>query len=100
LFIYKGVRFHWSIRKFLVNLLILSVFLSIFVFYISKAVKASAEVKTVAVIVHRGDTLWSIAKTFASGSDPREVIFTIKSLNHLKDSSLVAGQKLKLGYMQ
>lgn len=99
MFTYHGRKFHWSFRKFFLNLLVAFLILALWIFYIANGAKASGRVTPVSVTVHRGDTLWSIAENLAPGSDPRVVISRIKSINKLSSSSLVAGQKLKVGYL-
>ncbi len=47
------------------------------------------------VVVQPGDTLWSIAEGIAEpGSDIREVVSDVKTLNSLSTSSLHVGQSL------
>lgn len=49
------------------------------------------------VVVHPGDTLWSIAATVAGeGDDVRAVIADIRELNDLSDAVVVPGQVLVL----
>lgn len=47
------------------------------------------------VVVHSGDTLWSIASEYASG-DVRDKIKDIKSFNNLKSDVLVAGDRIRV----
>ncbi len=49
-----------------------------------------------AVVVQRGDSLWSIAVREFPNSDPRDVVGELKSLNQLSSAGLVAGQRLRL----
>ncbi|MEK8128621.1 LysM peptidoglycan-binding domain-containing protein [Paenibacillus filicis] len=47
------------------------------------------------IVVNSGDTLWGIASEFKSPkADIKEYIYEIKKLNGMKNSSLMAGQKL------
>jgi LysM repeat protein len=46
--------------------------------------------------VQPGETLWQLAHRVAPGTDPREVVRRIRSLNHLRGSGLQAGQQLLL----
>jgi LysM repeat protein len=46
--------------------------------------------------VKAGDTLWSIAESRSSGGDIRAAVYTIRSANHLSDSSIAIGQTLVL----
>jgi LysM repeat protein len=49
------------------------------------------------VDVEQGDTLWSIAQTYApSGTDVRDYINHIKKLNELRTATLQVGQILEL----
>lgn len=48
------------------------------------------------VEVRPGDTLWSIASRYCDGQDIRIYIQTMKTLNHLVDSQIHAGQLLQL----
>jgi hypothetical protein len=49
---------------------------------------------TAVVVVQSGESLWQIASRLAPGSDPRALVRTIRSLNGLTDSSVVAGRSL------
>ncbi|MEI4272653.1 LysM peptidoglycan-binding domain-containing protein [Klenkia sp. LSe6-5] len=48
------------------------------------------------VVVHSGDTLWSIAQSIAPDVDPRAVVDALQEVNGLTDASLVPGQVLLL----
>ena len=48
------------------------------------------------VVVHPGDTLWSIASRYAPRSDPFAVIDDIRRLNGLSDYTIQPGQRLAL----
>jgi len=47
------------------------------------------------VVVHNGDTLWSIAAAHYAG-DPREGVWKLEQRNHLAGAVLVPGQRLVL----
>lgn len=49
---------------------------------------------THAVMVHSGDTLWAIAADLAEDGKVREMVHTIKQINALDSSMLVAGQQI------
>ena len=53
-----------------------------------------AEQPTRVVMVGEGDTLWAIASAAAGDGDVRDMMHTIKELNALDSSMLVAGQKI------
>jgi LysM domain len=46
------------------------------------------------VIVAPGETLWAVASRVAPHDDPRLVVATIESINHLRGSTVQAGQQL------
>ncbi|MCP3775655.1 LysM peptidoglycan-binding domain-containing protein [Paenibacillus sp. MZ04-78.2] len=49
------------------------------------------------VVVHQGDTLWSIASSHAAkGQDLRAYVFQLRKLNNLKNVTIYEGQKLLL----
>ncbi len=48
-----------------------------------------------AVVVHDGDTLWSIAARIAPGRDPRAAVADLKRRNHLEGVELTPGQVLR-----
>ncbi|PZS18173.1 MAG: hypothetical protein DLM57_06860 [Pseudonocardiales bacterium] len=47
------------------------------------------------VVVHDGDTLWSIAARIAPDRDPRAAVAELQRRNHLDGVGLVAGQILR-----
>lgn len=47
-------------------------------------------------VVHSGDTLWSIAESYAPHRDRRDTIEDIRRLNHLDGYSLRVGERLRL----
>ncbi|MGW8481525.1 LysM peptidoglycan-binding domain-containing protein [Microbacterium sp. NPDC055903] len=48
------------------------------------------------VTVLPGDTLWSIAQEVAPGTDPREVVHALESLNALDGGVLMVGEELAI----
>ncbi|MEJ3743507.1 LysM peptidoglycan-binding domain-containing protein [Actinomycetes bacterium KLBMP 9797] len=48
------------------------------------------------VVVHQGDTLWSIASRHGAGRDPVAAIEEIRRLNDLDGYAIYAGQELTL----
>ncbi len=48
------------------------------------------------VSVHAGDTLWSLADTYAGNVDQRDWIANLVSLNNLASNNLQPGQRLAL----
>ena len=47
-----------------------------------------------AYVVHRGDTLWSIARRVSPGGDPRPLVDALAAANGLDGAGLVPGQSL------
>jgi hypothetical protein len=47
------------------------------------------------VVVHQGDTLWSIAGRVAPGRDPRAIVDQLSRVNHLSSPDLIPGQILR-----
>jgi hypothetical protein len=93
---YQGTRYQWSFRRFLPNFLVIVLILSFLILYVSNSTKATLDKKILILTVRKNDTLWSIAKTLDSDRDPRQVIRQIKTRNHLKDLTLIPGQKLEI----
>lgn len=94
----NGIAFKWSMKRFLINISVIALIATAFVLYSTNLVKANSRMKSVTVIVQKGDTLWSIAESAAPQSDPRVVIENIKQINHLSESNLKAGQKLSVNF--
>ena len=92
----QGKKYHWSFKKFVLNLLIAVFVISFWMVYVSGVTKATPETKVFEITVHRGDTLWSIAHRIAPDSDPRATIRRIKTRNNLTDTALTAGQRLEI----
>jgi LysM repeat protein len=49
---------------------------------------------TQSVVVEEGDSLWAIAERLVPGSDPREVVEEIRSLNGMRSNLIQPGQAL------
>ncbi len=66
------------------------------IFFLLGNTGSADEIQAVSsVVVQPGDTLWSIAEGIAEpGSDIREVVSDVKTLNSLSTSSLHIGQSL------
>ena len=48
------------------------------------------------ISVQQGDTLWSIAKDYASNKDIREVIYEISKLNNIHNTTIYPGDIIKI----
>ncbi len=88
--------YRWSFQKFITNMILLAILVSIGTFCFSLAVNATQEKTIEWVTVKPGDTLWSIAVSIAPDDDPRITVAKIKHLNELNGSDLIAGQNLKI----
>jgi LysM repeat protein len=62
---------------------------------LAKADYKPTETTTETITVHSGDTLWSIAETYAEG-DVRAYISRIKKLNNIDSALIYPGQQLKV----
>jgi len=65
------------------------------VFTVTKAYSCK-ETEFKVITIRSGDTLWSIAEKYNKKGDIREYIYKLKELNNLKDSSIIAGNELKV----
>ena len=57
---------------------------------------SSTEASFTYVTIHAGDTLWSLADSYAGNADPRDWIAELVTLNALESNNLQPGQKLAL----
>lgn len=65
-------------------------FISLFTFTLiyTASVSGYREEQYRSIIVHSGDTLWSIAERYGENSNIREYIYNIKEINNLDSSML------------
>ena len=47
-------------------------------------------------VVHRGDTVWAIARSIAGNGDPRPIVDRIIRDNRLRDATIVPGEHLEI----
>jgi len=47
-------------------------------------------------VVASGDTIWSIARRAAAGTDPRPLVEAIEQVNHVQPGELVPGRTLEI----
>ena len=90
LYIVNRVRF---VLMTLITLIILSTFIS----YVSGLFMSDASTNNavIAIDVVSGDTLWDIATAFNYyDEDVREVVYRIKTYNHLETTTLSVGQSI------
>lgn len=92
----NNMIFHWSFRKFFINILVLSIILAVGLTVVVRVVGAALEPEVALIAVQPGDTLWTIAENIAPRIDPRITIEKIKVLNKLEKSNLTRGQILKI----
>lgn len=60
----------------------------------STSVHGYKEPSFTVVHVEKGDTLWTIAKRYCSGTDIRKYIYQIKKINNLSSSEIYQGDTL------
>ncbi len=78
-----------------VRLLVLLLMLGMVFLLIGRPAEAEAPVVTNEYVVSQGDTLWAIAKKLAvPGSDLREAIADIQTINGLNGATIYPGQVL------
>jgi Tfp pilus assembly protein FimV len=58
------------------------------------APETPARVSRASYVVREGDTLWTIAREIAPGSDPRPVVDLLSAMNGVDAGRLVPGQTL------
>lgn len=83
---------------FLALLMLVSIVLSFIVmsFISNKPALGASEIETHSIIVHSGDTIWSIAEPIAllQKKDTRNVVREIYRLNNLEQMTIHPGQSL------
>ena len=80
-----------------IRCLALFIFLIIALFNKSIAGTDKEEVQTQDYIISSGDTLWSIAQEYKKPEeDTRQYIYDVKKLNNMTDSTIYAGQTIKI----
>lgn len=64
----------------------------------ARAVSARQEhaAPTVAYMVHRGDTLWSIVRGMNLNGDPRQAVDHLMRINSMRSPELFPGQTLRI----
>lgn len=88
-------------KKFIKMIVLILGIISVLCLYFSNISFSKGEVKTKTIYVSSGDTLWTIAlqeqesNMYYENKDIRDIIYEIKKLNNLENSStLMVGQKL------
>ena len=73
------------------------IFLVIALFNISIARIEKEEAQTQDYIISSGETLWSIAQKYKNPEeDTRQYVYEIKKLNNMTNSTIYAGQTIKI----
>lgn len=89
----------WSERKVATSLFLVLLIAICLLAVITLASFNSYSMRPVAtktIVVHKGDTLWSIAREVAPSSDPRRTVYYIKKFNGLQSSHLKPRQQLRI----
>ena len=81
-------------RRVVALLALLPIAIAMFFLGTRSAEAMDAAPKTAIVIVEAGQTLWDVAVEVAPDEDPRATIWTIREMNHLQTSEILAGQAL------
>ena len=90
----SGVKLTVRGRRVVALLALLPIFVA-FLLIGTRAAQAEATGPTTAVVkVEAGQSLWDVAVAVAPNEDPRSTIWTIKTLNRLTTSEVLAGQAL------
>ena len=58
--------------------------------------RAGAGAASRTYVVHRGDTVWAIARSIAGDGDPRPIVDRIIRDNGLRDATIVPGEHLEI----
>jgi predicted Zn-dependent protease len=82
--------------QIVVTLLVTGLLLAVFSLGRFSAGAAGDPVPHRTVVVHTGDTLWSIAAAAAPSADTRVTVDKIRLLNHLDGGAVQVGQQLQL----
>jgi len=81
-------------RRVVALLALLPIAVALFFLGTRSAEAMDAAPKTAIVKVEAGQTLWDVAVKVAPNEDPRSTIWTIREMNHLQTSEILAGQAL------
>lgn len=84
--------YRWNPLRLLLNMVILVAIIVLMFVIFSGATKADTTPQK--VIIHPGDTLWSIALVMHPEQDPRFTVETIRNVNHLSDLNVQPGQQI------
>lgn len=91
----KTVR-KFNPRKMMTNLIGVAVLVIFFMSFYSTSATGSPEVKYKEIVVHQGDTLWTIAKAHKGQEEIRTYIDQICESNDLDSMIIKPGQTLKI----
>ncbi|MFW6377408.1 MAG: cell division suppressor protein YneA [bacterium] len=81
-----------------INVIMVFTFIIIIILFIGINTQSSESLEYTIITVEKGETLWSIVKTYnlVENQDPRAIICQIKNINNLNDVVLQPGQNLKV----
>lgn len=88
--------------KIKMNIFLIIMIIALFVITITNSSFSHNEIKYKEIYVANGQTLWEIAETVKANNvnynnkEIRKIIYELKELNNLEDSSLKVGQKLTI----
>lgn len=90
----SSVRLTVRGRRVVALLALLPIAVALFFMGTRSAEAVDTAPKTVVIKVEAGQTLWDVAVKVAPNEDPRATIWTIREMNHLQTSEILAGQAL------
>ena len=87
----------FNLKKFLTNFLLVLFLMVIFISVRNSVATGSPKIQYSAIVVHQGDTLWTIASQHrGKGTDIRSLIDQIREANQLDSVLITPGQTLKI----
>lgn len=90
-------RKKFNLKKFLTNFLLVVFLMVTFISVRNSVATGSPKIQYSAIVVHQGDTLWTIASQHrVKGTDIRSFIDKIYEVNQLDSPLITPGQTLKV----
>lgn len=87
----------FNLKKFLTNFLLVIFLMVTFISILDSVATGSPKIQYSAIVVHQGDTLWTIARKHRTkGTDIRSFIDQIYEANQLESAIITPGQTLKI----
>lgn len=93
-----------NLKKFLRALILIIGITILITFLATKSIYSYDKIKSKTIYTDKGDTLWSIAlkekenNNYYKDKNIREIIYDIKKLNSISDSTIFPGEAIKIYY--